>query len=86
MDPWLAVSGMGGVVVSAGLVWLRETLSHRRENAVRSEERARLEGEIVATLKIHGSKLDSIQTRVDSLPCIGCKLPAIAPATEAAHG
>ena len=80
IDPWVAVSGLGGLVTSAGLVWLRETLTLRREYAVRAEERARLEGEIVATLAAHGDKLDRIRQRIDALPC------AAKPPLEVCHG
>ena len=73
IDPWVAVSGLTGAIVSAGLVWLRETMTMRRDHGVRSEERARLEGEIVATLRTHGDKLDRIQRRVDALPCADCQ-------------
>ena len=72
IDPWNAVSALAGVCVSAGLVFLREALAQRRDSTARSEERARLEGELVATLREQGAKLDRIQHRLDSLPCVEC--------------
>lgn len=73
LDPWIVLAGLCGAVVSAALVLLREALATRREAGVRAEERARLEGEIITTLRQHGHKLDHIQLRVDSLPCAVCE-------------
>lgn len=73
IDPWVAVSGLTGLLASGGLVWLREALTVRRVGVAREQERARLEGELVATLRTHGGKLDRIQHRLDRLPCIDCR-------------
>lgn len=72
MDPWIAVSGLAGIIVSALMLWVREMMVQRREHAARSEERARLEGELVVTLATHGKKLDKIDRRLDNLPCSDC--------------
>lgn len=72
VDPWVLVAGLVGLVTTGLLNWLRETWAQRREAGARSEERARLEGELVVTLKIQGEQLGRIERRLDGLPCGTC--------------